>query len=464
MTMPSARPPRRVLTGRHTLAAALLAVALTLVTALGALAAEADDVAEAVSTTGGYAEPGSGVDDGALDRVAGDLAAEGHRVGLVALATTPSGGATIFAEVVLEEVGTGSVLVITPDEVGVASAVYNVSGVDRALDLAIDDLREGPVVGLTALANALTGSDVAVPAGSDGGAGAPADGPSGPGTGTVLLVLIVVGVGLLIWRGRRRSRGRSEERLAEAREQVAQRLSTVADRILALDDRVRLSDDPEVETAYVEATSTYRSAQDRLETIGDLAGLRALADEVDRARWQLAVVEARLDGRPAPPPPEQRPAACFFDPDHPPATEEGTVRSPAGERTVGVCPACAARLRAGERPELRTIPVDGRPVPAPAAPREHGGGGLGGLGSALEILVAGMTRGAAYEVGRGSRRSRRTTGRSRRIPTPPAWGGARATRTSGSAGRSRSTGGSRRGTSSAGRTRRITKGRGGRRL
>lgn len=460
MTMPSATPPRCVRAGRPALAATVLTLALLLATVAGARAAEAGDVAEAVSTTGGYAEPGSGVDDGALDRVAGDLAAEGHRVGLIALATTPSGGATIFAEVVLEEVGTGTVLVVTPDEVGVASAVYNVSAVDRALDLAIDDLRAEPVLGLTTLANALTGSDVAAPAGSGGGVGT-ADGgagSSGPGTGTVLLVLVVVGLGLLVWRGRRRSRGRSEARLGEARAQVAERLSTVADRILALDDRVRLADDPAVESAYVEATATYRSAQDRLETIDDLAGLRALADEVDRARWQLAVVEARLDGRPAPPPPEQRPAACFFDPDHPPATEEGTVRSPAGERTVGVCPACAARLRAGERPELRTIPVDGRPVPAPAAPREHGGGGLGGLGSALEILVAGMARGADYEVGRGRRSSRPTSGGARRIPVPPSWGGARSTP------RTRSTGGADRSTRSTGRRRRVTKGRGGRRL
>jgi hypothetical protein len=189
-----------------------------------------------------------------------------------------------------------------------------------------------------------------------------------------------------------------------------------------------------------------------------LLELAELNNQIDRARWQLDAAEAVMDGRPAPPEPTpERPEACFFDPTHRRGTVEATIRTPAGEKPVKVCPECADKLRRGERPEPRMIDVGRRRVPAGAAPRTHGGGGFRDLLGPFSILLGGLAArgGLDFDWGGGGRS--RPDRRSRREPGP---GGPLLPGGSGSRSATRSgTGRSSRSGSSAGRRSTIGRGR-----
>jgi hypothetical protein len=90
-------------------------------------------------------------------------------------------------------------------------------------------------------------------------------------------------------------------------------------------------------------------------------------DEVDRVtdtlavgRYALACVRARVEGRPLP----ERRVPCFFNPQHGPSVRD-VVFTPRrrGTRTVPACAQDAARVEAGQEPDVLTVAVGERRVP-----------------------------------------------------------------------------------------------------
>jgi hypothetical protein len=404
--------------------ALLLALGLLALLAVPAAAQDAGEVAAALSRTGAYVEEGADTDPEALADAAGRAAESGNRFGFVVLSEPADVGTDFFADEVLDRWGVaGTVVVLDQEEVFASSEAYGSAAIDGALDAALDLFRDDPVAGFATFAATLTGTVPSAPA-----TAAPVT-PTSSGGGfpwALVVVLIVIGgVVFLILRSRRQSRRRAAAELEEARAEIREQLTTLGGQIFDLESAVTLSPDPTVKTRYAEATATFQAAREELEQAADHVALAALADRVDRARWQLEAVAATLDGRPAPPEPTaEAPVACFFDPTHRAATEEATVRTAAGTAEVRVCADCADRLRAGERPEPRQIPVNGRPVSAPQAPRSHGGGGFNWVTGAIEVLAKGMATGASYEMGRGATRRRTpvrrpTASRSTGITMPP---------------------------------------------
>jgi len=199
---------------------------------------DAGTVADDVDRTGFYVEPGAEADAEAVDDTAADLANQGLFPGLVVLAEDPPGGSTAYATEVFDElVATDSdvrtVVVVSPETVGVDSDEYDGDTVDGALDASIDEFQSSPAAGFAALYDELSGE----PQGGSGTASASTDDSGdGGGFGVVLLVILVAVVligGFLWWRSRRRASSSDRAILDEARYEVKAQLSVVADRILA---------------------------------------------------------------------------------------------------------------------------------------------------------------------------------------------------------------------------------------
>jgi hypothetical protein len=82
-------------------------------------------------------------------------------IGVVVLATEPEGSSPAFSEEVLDRLPTygGSelrtVVVLSPEDIGVTSDAWDDQAIDAALDESIDQLRADPVAGFEALAAAL---------------------------------------------------------------------------------------------------------------------------------------------------------------------------------------------------------------------------------------------------------------------------------------------------------------------
>ncbi len=368
------------------------AIAVFLVTVGGAAAAvDPEQAAREAELRGYYLEPGVGVDISAMEDVVGDVA--GRDLYFVALVETPPGGADLFADEVLSRLGSGTVVVISADELGAVSSRYGDGDLERAIDASLDAFEGSYPEGFAAFAAALIGPAPAAPA-------------AGGGAGRWLVLLVVVGVvGLVavtLVRSSRRDRVASTARLEEAKAEIRSQLATVANQILEHSDRVALSQQESVESLFRAANETYAEVEERLEGAATLRQLEELSDRLDRARWQLESVDALLEGREPPPEPADRPPACFFDPTHGAGVEQADIRTAAGTRIVGVCRRCAAQLRRGEPPEPRSISVGGRSVPAPQAPRAYGGGGFDWLG-AFSLILHGLSTGRSYDWGRRRR-------------------------------------------------------------
>jgi hypothetical protein len=202
--------------------------------------------------------------------------------------------------------------------------------------------------------------------------------------GTLLLVgLFVVGIPLLLTFLSRSRRPRlptpqqAAAAVAEARGELERQVAAMADAILELSDRVQVSDNPDADSRFAEANSTYLAISSELSELDTAPELEAAADRLDRARWQIEATRAVLDGRPPPPEPIDGPTSCFFDPNHGAGVERAEVKTGNQTRSVLVCRVCADQLAKGQAPAPRTIVVGGQDVPAASAPRSYGGGGMG---------------------------------------------------------------------------------------
>jgi hypothetical protein len=386
----------------HRLAPTLL-VLLVLFAALPAAAQEPEDIAAELEFRHYVTVVGASVSVNDLEDLVKRTNAVERDLYFVVLRGELSGGNDLFAGKLLELELDGTVVVITSNEIGAASLVFDDETVGAAVDEAFGAFAEGDDLGaLEKFAGEIPGSlpDVAEPFDEPVSNTSTTSGTSVSGGGFILIFVLVVvgGVGFMLWRNSRRDKEARAGRLVEAKAELKGQLDVIANEILELSDRVTIAEDEDATAHFRQANDTYSDVSETAESATGLAELESLSDRLDRARWRLEASEALLEGRELPTEPEDRPAHCFFDPSHRAGVEEAEIRTPAGSKTVGVCRVCAAKLERGETPKPRSINVGGRPIPAPQAPRSYGGGGLDWL-SAFSILVGGRNRGASYDLG-----------------------------------------------------------------
>jgi hypothetical protein len=385
----------------------LLATALTillLVVSAPALAQTVGDIASELELRGYHIGPGAEISINEME----ELVDRHEGFGFVALGPTPAGGADLMADRLLNAVPSlETIVVLTADEAGAASAIHGDDALDDAFDAAFATTGDTYLRDFEQVAGALGsggGPTVTVP----GQVTTPVS--SGGGGFSIIWLIVIGGVAYMayrMWKNSRDDEGAVGRRFAEARREIEAQVGVVANQILELSDRPDLVANASATEHYRRATEVFGSAEKRLQEASTTASLEALADDLDDARWELAAAEALLDGRPVPDRPEEaHPEPCFFDPTHGAGTEEAELSTPAGTRKVKVCRADAERLRNGEHPAPRTVTVDGRAVPAPTAPRSHGGQGMDAL-DIFSILVGGMGNSAGYRWG-GNRRRRPT--------------------------------------------------------
>lgn len=433
---------------------ALLGVlALVLVVAAPAFGqVRPDDVVDEVAQTGLYVEPGLDADRVSLNASIVRSGNNGVRLMVVLLDADPAGGAVTFADAVLDRVGTGTVLVLSGSNEGISSSQFDFDTLVDALDRGFDASERAPAgmgdeAFVAAVVDRLTGT---TPGPSEGGSGGVTTG-SGGGSGLVIMLAIIGGLVLLVVfavrKGNTSAAASRTRMLEEAKGEIRSQLDTMANTILEITDLVAASPDRQDDTYLRQASATYAEADEAYTAASDLPALEALADRLDEARWQLDAAGAIAHGRPIPdkPPKEQR-YVCFFDPTHPNATETAEITTPAGKQTVRVCVADAEKLRRGTQPEPRLIDVGGRRVPAPMAPKSHGGGGFDWL-DVFSVLAGGAGQGASYDWGG----SRSTGSRSRSYGVGRTSTSRRSSSSSRSSGSSRSSASSRSSSSSSSR-------------
>ena len=373
---------------------ALGALAAVLALALPAGARSSDDIGDSLQLRRYYVADGAPITVDEMER----LVADHPDLYFVALNETPVEGTDAVAADLLDLVGTGTVVVLAPDEVGAVSSEYDEAAIGGALDVLVE--QEDPFfTEFEQFANALPGAGPTTPVEQTGG-GCP--------WLPVILAGIVGLVGFTIWRSGRRQKTAAASLIEEGRTEIRQQMDVIADQIVKLADDPRAEQKPEALNHYRAASETFAEAENRLAAATTPAALEDLSDDLDRARWDLEATTALMEGREPPPAPvDEKPEHCFFDPTHGAGVEVAQLQTPAGTRQVMVCRADAEKLRRGEAPVPRDLPMGPARVPAPQAPRSAGGSGLDWL-DVFSVIVGGMGQGVGYNWPRQS--SRRSSG------------------------------------------------------
>ena len=179
------------------------------------------------------------------------------------------------------------------------------------------------------------------------------------------VLLVLAGGGAAAWGGLRlrdrlaARRGRAEE-LAQVVRLCEEDITLLGEELQRLDaETAKHPLDDAARLDYQTALDAYESAQRTVKGITDVEQISQVTDTLSSGRYALACVQARVAGRPRP---EKR-VPCFFNPQHGPSVTD-VLFTPGGRGTRRV-PACAhdaARVTAGEKPEVRMVVVDGRSV------------------------------------------------------------------------------------------------------
>jgi hypothetical protein len=166
------------------------------------------------------------------------------------------------------------------------------------------------------------------------------------------------------WRGRRRAEELERERQAEL--EVARRLAdedvtVLGEQLQRLDAEV--ADHPLDQAARVDyqtALDAYESAQRAVPRLTSADEVSQVSDTLTSGRYALACVQARVAGTPLP----ERRTPCFFNPQHGPASVDVSwTPTGHGTRLVPACVQDAARVKNGERPDLRQVRINGQLLP-----------------------------------------------------------------------------------------------------
>ena len=199
-----------------------------------------------------------------------------------------------------------------------------------------------------------------------------------------LLALAGGGVLLLLRRSRRRREEQRKAELEQLRVVVDEDITAFGEELDRLDFSPGAPDaDDAQRTDYARGLDSYEGAKRAMDAATGPEDVKPVTEALEEGRFALATLSARRGGRPLP---ERRPP-CFFDPRHGPSVQD-TDWAPGGgaTRTVPVCAADAARLAAGQDPDVRTVATEYGPQPywnAGPAYAPWAGGYFGGYGGGL---------------------------------------------------------------------------------
>lgn len=287
-----------------------------------------------------------------------------------------------------------TVIVLTAEGFGAFSDIYTQEELDTALDASFNSFRaNNPGQGLDTFVESLNGSlttSTTTPASS----GESSSG-GGLGFGSILAGFAVIGgafFGIRAWINSRRRKKQAIVDMEEDRAEIREQLKNNADRVISLGDKVIAKGDQELISLYEEASASYQEVSLNVETASTAEEVDDLDDRIDQAEWQFEVIEARLDGRPTPPPPEDLDAPETTNAPPPPSAPGRGAPSPAPSE-----------------PPVATSPRTGRRYPRTSGTRRSRSGGLGGLGGGLGSILGSIILGGGLGGGR-SRRSQRRSG------------------------------------------------------
>jgi hypothetical protein len=196
--------------------------------------------------------------------------------------------------------------------------------------------------------------------------------------------------GRYLWDRRAARRGDAEE-LERIRRLADEDVTLLGEELRRLDSQVAGRPlDPDGQADYQVALDAYEAAQRAVKGIRTAEGISTVTDTLATGRYAIVCVQARVRGEPVP----ERRVPCFFNPQHGPSTTDVVWTQPrVGTRTVPACAQDAARIRAGEEPEVRYVQYGSRRVPywqAGAAVAPYGQGYFAAGAGASFIPLAGF--------------------------------------------------------------------------
>ena len=138
---------------------------------------------------------------------------------------------------------------------------------------------------------------------------------------------------------------------------------------------------------YQVALDAYESAQLAVKELRTTDAISTITDTLATGRYAITCVRARVAGVDVP----ERRVPCFFNPQHGPSTTDVVWTQPRrGTRTVPACAQDAARVGAGEEPEIRYVQIGSRQVPYWEAGRAfapYGQGYFAGAGGGATYIA-----------------------------------------------------------------------------
>ncbi|WP_237771557.1 hypothetical protein [Kribbella sp. ALI-6-A] len=167
-------------------------------------------------------------------------------------------------------------------------------------------------------------------------------------------------LGRYVW-DRRTARRTDAEELDQIRRLANEDITLLGEELRRLDARVTGRElDADAQVDFQVALDAYEAAQRAVKGIRSAEGISAVTDALATGRYAIVCVQARVAGEPIP----ERRVPCFFNPQHGPSTTDVVWTQPKyGTRTVPACAQDAARVRAGDDPEVRYVRYRLRRVP-----------------------------------------------------------------------------------------------------
>lgn len=266
---------------------------LIVLAALTLIAATPAETIPDLEASGFYIEDGAGASEQVVSDAVSDGRADGGRLYIVVLADEPPGGATTFADSVLDDLGSGYVLVVGPQTVGYAAdgTEWSREEMDIAVDASLDGGTDDEVIQI--FIDTLTTTEAP-----------PNQGTSGGGISIWWIILIGGGLFAVWWLyTNRKNSKRAAGRIEQVRQVAREKLDEVANDILEMEDEIATSDNAEAKGHYQRASAMYAQAMDDTAKATTVAAMVEVSEELDLAIWELDCAEALLDGKPKPPKP-----------------------------------------------------------------------------------------------------------------------------------------------------------------
>ena len=286
---------------------------------------------------------------------------------------------TPLAAELLDLLGTGTVVVLSPEEVGAVSTEFDEATIGDALDVMV--ARGRPVLDrVRPIRRCSSRCRSATPLERGGGfPWLPVDPRA------------IVGLVRLHHLAQRPTpeRRRRPPGWRKARTEIRHQMDVIADQIVKLADDPRAEKKPEALDHYRAASETFAEAEAGSRPPPPSAALEELSDDLDRARWDLEATTALMEGRDAAAGSGRRQARALLFRSHPRGRRRGGRTPDPGRNPQGDgLRADAEKLRRGEAPGAAGL-ADGTAT----GPRSAGAPLGRRLGSRLAGCVLGHRRG-----------------------------------------------------------------------